>query len=119
MYMPHEVKEVDLLRRRAEARGYEFATPQAAAKIFGKSLESVRLQGREGKLGRAVCVNLGVKVYCYKISGCFDFWRFKYPEILAELRMTGFPFVLESDRDFVNVPCVILHTGPIISIGDR
>ena len=111
--------EVDLLRRRAEARGYEFATPQAAARIFGKSLESVRLQGREGKLGRSLRVNLGVPTYCYSVARCFDFWHHIYTEILAELRMTGFPFVIANDDDFTNVPVVILHTKPIILLGDR
>ena len=115
----NEVNEVDLLRRRAEARGYEFASPQAVSRIFGKSLESVRLQGREGKLGRSLRVNLGVPTYCYKVTGCFDFWRFKYTEILAELRMTGFPFVLEAYDDFTNVPVVILHPEEIILLGDR
>ena len=113
------MNQVDLLRRRAETWGKEYATPQAAAKIFGKSIESVRFQGREGKLGPSLCVNLGVPTYCYLVGGCFKYWRFKYPEILAELRMTGFPFVLEAYDDFVNVPAVILHTEAIITIGER
>ena len=111
--------DLELLRRHAEAGGFEFATPQAVAAIFGKSLESVRLQGRDGNLGRALRVDLGHATFCYPVARCFDYWNFMYPEVLAELRMTAFAFTLEHYGDLKNVPATILHTKPIISIGDR
>ena len=111
--------DLDLLRRQAEALGLEFTSPQVAAKLLNKSIASVRLQGREGKLGDALCFDLGNPTYCYPVARCCDFWGSYYPLLLAELRMASFVFTIEKWGDFENMPVSILHPFPIISKGER
>ena len=117
LYVHH--MDAESHRRIATELGFEFLTPQAAALVFQKSLESVRVRGREGKLGREICVDLGNPTYVYPVKGCKRFWGVWDPVALAGMRAHSLPIILPSWGDLESIPAAILHPSPVISIGAR
>ena len=111
------------LRREAEIAGREFVTPGACKVLFQKSLEAVRLAGRQGFLGTPILVNVGNPIRVYPLKRCFKYWGVMDSRALARMRNTSFAFRLDKyplgpdPQDyFENAPVSILHTAPVIQV---